>query len=343
MGRRPSKQEISSEIDQVIPAKIRSSYKSRRSRWEKAIDMQQPIQIFFTEPSAPESAKALYTALGGERGPSVIVQEGSKCHENLHLAMADALFGRQILVFFAGKDCVSDQHDFCALRRELEVHANRPPMIDSEQGCLAQSLDAILIARSGGQNGADDPTCPLRAKCLAARNTPDLAKRVKTQIARNASLLKSTPHAVVNVVNRLAARLQAEEDNQAARDLYKMAVDVSRTTFGDTDPVTLLSMNRYASLLLAMKDLPGACTVQRILYHVYNECLEKDDPERTLSAANLFITLIMLGYEGEAELVFHGELKWLLDEDPEKLTEKQARIGTLLRSVTNVRPVHESH
>jgi|GEM_PF-6948584 len=309
--------------------------------------MQQPVQILFAESSAPEPAKALHTALGGERGPSVLAPEGSECCQHLHAAMADALFGRRILVFFAGEACLSDQHNFCVLRRELEAHADRQPLIDKEQGSLIHSLDAILIARTAARSGADDSAassaCPLRAKCLAAHDTPDLAQRVKTQIARNSSQLRRTPHAVVNVVNRLAAGLQAEEKDQAARDLYKMAVDVSRATFGDTDPVTLLSMNRYASLLLAMKDLPGACTVQRILYHVYNECLERDDPERTLSAANLFITLIMLGYEGEAELVFHSELKWLLDEDPEKLTEKQARIGTLLRTVTNVRPVHESY
>lgn len=315
--------------------------------------MQQPVQILYTDGATPECARALHTALGGERGPSFIVPEGPECNEYPHLAFADALLGRRVLVFFARKECLSDQHTICELRQQLEADAGRRPILDSgrqsaldsECGALADSLGAILIAREGGDDGDDAttaPDCPLRAQCLAAHDTADLAQRVKARIASNAAQSKKTPHSAVNVVNRLAASLHDEGNNQAARDLYKLAVDVSRATFGDTDPVTLLSMNRYASLLLAMKDLQGACAVQRVLYHVYNECLDRSDPERTLSAANLFVTLITLGYEGEAELVFHSELKWLIDEDLEKLTEKQARIRTLLLTVTNVRPVHES-
>jgi len=290
-----------------------------------------------------EDANALHIALGGERGPSVIVPQGWEKDGSLHLSMADALLGRRILVFFARPECSSEQHSFCVLRRDLESEAHRRSATDENGLNPTGSLGTILIARENGEAGAADgsasASCPLGAQCLAAADTADLARRVKARMASIASNSKMIPHSAVNVVNRLAASFHTDGDRSVARDLYKMAVDASRAAFGDTDPVTLLSMNRFASVLLDMKDLQGACRIQRVLFHVYAECLDLDDPERTLSAANLFVTLLMLGYEGEAELVFHGELKWLLDEDPEKLTEKQARIRTLLLSVNNVRPV----
>lgn len=307
--------------------------------------MQQTVQILCADGSTRDCARALHTALGGERGPSAIVPSDANHSERLHLAMADALLGRRTLVFFARAACAPDRHEFCILRRELDVRFENRTEEDNRGTVAQEPLDGILIARKMAADSSIDAkitrSCPHNKQCLPAEDTPEIVRRIKNRINSADSSSISIPHSTVNVVNRLAAALQADGDEQSARDLYKLALEVSRSNFGDTDPVTLLSMNRYASLLLSLKDLQGACSVQRVLYHVYNECLNRDDPERTLSAANLFVTLIMLGYEGEAELVFHSELKWLIDEPLENLTGKQIRIRTLLLSVTTVRPVSE--
>ncbi|MGH8933630.1 MAG: FxSxx-COOH system tetratricopeptide repeat protein [Egibacteraceae bacterium] len=128
-------------------------------------------------------------------------------------------------------------------------------------------------------------------------------------------------------INNLAATLQAQGDLASAYALAEEAVAGSREVLGDRHPFTLELIHTLAETLRAQGDLAGARVLHEEALAGRRDVLGVRHPDTVTSAWDLYRTLADLDPPA-AITVLDRDLRWLLDEDPERLTADQARIRT---------------
>ena len=126
-------------------------------------------------------------------------------------------------------------------------------------------------------------------------------------------------------MNNLAETIRAQGDFAGARQLHEQVLKVRRRVPGEEHPSTLLSMNNLAETFRAEGNLAEARKLQERVLEVRRRKLGEMHTSTTVSAWNLYNTLVKL-HGAESADVFQRSLSWLLQAEPESLSNEQTRI-----------------
>ena len=89
-------------------------------------------------------------------------------------------------------------------------------------------------------------------------------------------------------------------------------------------------MSNLAETLRAQGELAGARAVHERVLEVRRRVLGEEHPDTSLSAWNLFLTLVQLNEIATAKRIIHDRLRWLLERDPATLDTNQQQIRKML-------------
>ena len=89
-------------------------------------------------------------------------------------------------------------------------------------------------------------------------------------------------------------------------------------------------MNNLAATLQAQGDLTGAREKQEKVLEIQRHILGDEHPETSVSAWNLFSTLLAMDDATNAMAVLKNDLFWLMDRDPATLCADQQQIREMI-------------
>jgi hypothetical protein len=154
-------------------------------------------------------------------------------------------------------------------------------------------------------------------------------------LAASRELLGERHPRTLTSMNNLAETLCAQGDLVEARGLHEEVLAARRELLGERHPDTLTSLdnlmetlgriNNLAATLQGQGDLAGARRLQEQVLAKSRELMGERHPHTTVSAWNLFNTLLQLGTP-EAEQVLDDYLVWLFDAPMKSLNAQQRQI-----------------
>ncbi len=115
-------------------------------------------------------------------------------------------------------------------------------------------------------------------------------------------------------------------DYRAAEQADRKQYQIYRALQSEEHSDTLGSMNDLAATLWAQGELAGARALHEQVLAIRRQVLGEEHPDTSISAWNLFVTLVQLEDLTAAKDIFAKDLRWLLDRDPAKMGDVQRQI-----------------
>ncbi len=134
-------------------------------------------------------------------------------------------------------------------------------------------------------------------------------------------------------MSNLANTLRIRGDHAGAQELKERVLEARRRIFGEEHPDTLLSMNNLASTLGVRGDHVGARKLREQAVESMRRRLGVEHPWTTVTGWGLLQSYLAQGNTGSGEHVIRENLLWLLERDPDALSEQQRRIRAALEQI----------
>lgn len=200
----------------------------------------------------------------------------------------------------------------------------------------AQDLEERVLEAKRRILGEEHPKTLTSMSNLAAtlqeRGDYGGAQKLQRRVLETMRRIQGDEHpATLSVLENLAITLGSQGDSARAQELQERVVETRRRILGDEHPDTLAAMNNLAVMRNDRGDYAGAQELQERALEATRRQLGVEHRLTSITAWGLLRTYIARNDHHSANRLVRENLSWLLDRDPDSLTEQQRQIQAALR------------